>query len=516
MHFTIVGGGPAGIFSALLLASAGHTCRVLEGNAVIGGCHRVDRVGGVFSEHGPRVYGSNFLRYKRMLRFVGLRFEDHYVPYEYSFPVGLAGAASLMTVAELAALAASYARFMVQPGRYDRMSVAALLEGFSDGARAYFDKICKLTDGAGIGRYTAGELFSLVNQGLFYSFHEPRAPTDEFLWAACAERLRATGRAEVRTGAWARALRAPGGPGTRVTAVELDGGEEVPVPGALVLAVPPAAARRLLAAPGTAPHLRAALMPWDEFARYSAATDYLTYLPFTLRWDRRVELPRLWGNGFGDWGVIWVAMSDYFEGDHTLLSCSVVELDAPSETTGLTANGTRDRGAMVREAARQVLAALGPGPPPDAVVLSPAVYRTADGRRWATTDTAYVRTPESRRVPFRSPTVPGLFTLGCHNERHDLAFTSMEAVTQNALRFCEEVDPRSVAHGALRGYRGDRIYTLNSTIGHACVALGALAVAAATCAPPRGARTPLLVGGALLVFYGCLVTKPPSALSDES
>ena len=218
------------MFCALLLSSAGHACRVLEGNAVIGGCHRVDRVDGVFSEHGPRVYGSNFLRYKRLLRFLGLRFEDHYVPYRYSFPVGLAGAVSLMSAAEVAGLAASYARFMVQPRRYDKMSVAALLEGFSDEARAYFDKICKLTDGAGVGRYTAGELFRLVDQGLFYRFYEPRAPTDEFLWAACAARLAATGR--VRSGP------APGcGPCGRGRARDaghgaaLAGGATVPVPG---------------------------------------------------------------------------------------------------------------------------------------------------------------------------------------------------------------------------------------------------------------------------------------------
>ena len=303
---------------------------------------------------------------------------------------------------------------------------------------------------------------------------------------------------------------------TRVTSLELDDGEVVSVPGALILAMPPAATRRLLAAPGTAPHLRDAIMPWADFASYSIATDYITYLPFTLRWDRRIQLPRLWGNGFGDWGVIWVAMSDYFEGDHTLLSCSVVELDASSRVTGKTANETPLRGEMVREAARQVLEALGigSGPPPDAIVLSPAVYRTAEGY-WATTDTAYVRTPSSRRIPFRSHTVPELFTLGCHNERHDLAFTSIEAVTQNALRFCEEIDPRSVAHEALRGYRGDRIYTLNSVIGYASVALGILAVVATCthlrCGPslPRSSHAILLLGMGL-IFCGLVVIKPPS------
>ena len=122
--------------------------------------------------------------------------------------------------------------------------------------------------------------------------------------------------------------------------------------------------------------------------------------------------------------------------------------------------------------------------------------RNAAGDGWVTTDTAYVRTPASRRVPFRSPTVPGLYTLGCHNERHELAFTSIEAATHNTLLLCEELDPRSVAHEALRGYRADRICTLNAAIGSVCVVLGGLAVAAAVAprswsaaGPPARARS---------------------------
>ena len=99
--------------------------------------------------------------------------------------------------------------------------------------------------------------------------------------------------------------------------------------------------------------------------------------------------------------------------------------------------------------------------------------------------------------------------MGCHNERHEFAFTSIEAVADNVFRFCERVEPASVRRGpaAVRGYRGDRIYTLNRAVaqGLAIAVVSGLVVVGARRAglptPSTVASVAALAGALAVVFY---------------
>ena len=54
-HFVIVGGGVIGIFSALLLAKAGHQVTIIEQSKELGGLHRTDTVGAYEFDRGTHV-----------------------------------------------------------------------------------------------------------------------------------------------------------------------------------------------------------------------------------------------------------------------------------------------------------------------------------------------------------------------------------------------------------------------------------------------------------------------------
>ena len=66
--YVIVGGGPTGMTLAWILASNNKSVILIEKESSLGGCHRVHRVGGYFSEHGPRVYSDSYINFTNLLK----------------------------------------------------------------------------------------------------------------------------------------------------------------------------------------------------------------------------------------------------------------------------------------------------------------------------------------------------------------------------------------------------------------------------------------------------------------
>ena len=73
--YVIIGGGPSGLTLAWCLAFSYHKkVAVIERESSLGGCHRVIRVNGLFSEHGPRIYVDNYFMFQKILVEMGLSF----------------------------------------------------------------------------------------------------------------------------------------------------------------------------------------------------------------------------------------------------------------------------------------------------------------------------------------------------------------------------------------------------------------------------------------------------------
>ena len=79
--YTIVGGGPCGLTIALYLSKLGKNCCIIDKNKSLGGCHRVTRVDGKFTEHGPRVYSSAYVNVKEILKELDTSFSDIFTKY---------------------------------------------------------------------------------------------------------------------------------------------------------------------------------------------------------------------------------------------------------------------------------------------------------------------------------------------------------------------------------------------------------------------------------------------------
>ena len=80
----VIGGGPAGLALAQCCSSIGKKVVVIDKEDNIGGCHRVRRVNGLFTEHGPRIYSSAYSVFMTLLEEMNTDFFDLFTEYNFS------------------------------------------------------------------------------------------------------------------------------------------------------------------------------------------------------------------------------------------------------------------------------------------------------------------------------------------------------------------------------------------------------------------------------------------------
>ena len=457
MKTCVVGGGPAGLTIAWILSKLNHDVTLIDREASLGGCHRVRRVRvdgkDLFTEHGPRVYLSNFVNFWNVLKDMGHDHNKIFTKYKVNFPVGLKDAVNTFSLRELLILLVYFIVFMVNKDYFKKLSVEDMVDryNFSEKTKLYLDKICRLTDGAGIDRYTAYEMFQLVNQGAFYNLLEPVKPNDELLFKLIEESLINNGVKIVKNAEVTKLFEN----GDKISGCQV--GDKYFECDNMILSIPLFNIVKLLKNSGN--KIEDSFLEINDLESYSKKVEYESYLPVTLYWNEYIEIPDIWGNGFGDWGIIWVDMTNYmdFGKNHpkTVLSTSIVMLNQKSSKTGKTANQTSDVEQLKQEAVRQVLEIL-KVPNPDYTVLSPGVYR--QNNKWLTQDKAYILTPDYKPLKFQSNKYSNLFNVGTHNEQNNIGYTSLESATQNAIVFLNRYfkDSKKVI-------QIEKIYTLDKT-----------------------------------------------------
>ena len=434
--YTIIGGGPCGIIVSIILSMAGNKCEIYDRNKTIGGCHRVDRVNGYFSEHGPRIYVNNYLNFMEFLKKIDIDFYDLFTPYKYNFPVGLFDALKFMGFYEIVVMGYHYFNFMFFPSYYEKISIGKILKEnkFTKEAINYFDKMCKLTDGAGIDKYTAYEFFQLLNQNFFYQIHEPKNPNDEGLWKLIKKKMK---ELKIKVTNDITINKINYNKKTKKIDYVVSTDDKINVNN-LILAIPPYNIMQLLSK--SSEIVKNSFMDYKKLKSYANHTNYIPYLTFTVHWKNKVSIKDIWGNGFGKWGVAWINMADYFENTKgSLLTCAIVELNTKSDKTNKTANETESVNELIQEGFRQINKILETSKP-DKILLNPSVKR--ENNKWITYDTAYMKTVKSFHFPFKSK-ISNLFTVGSHNEKSFYAFTSMESSTSNSIEFCNLIDSKT-------------------------------------------------------------------------
>lgn len=445
--YVIVGGGPTGLTIAWGLAQYGHTSIIIDRNSSLGGCHRVTRVKGEWTEHGPRIYVNNYFCIQQILKEMGSSWDQIFVPYKFEYYSIGSELLKMMNTREYFAFFKAYCSmfFAGAPSIATSMDQFMQNNNFKQETRDYIDRICRLTDGAGADRYTLQEFLQLINENIFYGIYQPRQPNDIGLFRIWENALIQTKRVQIVQDQPVRAVQLDPA-GQRVLSVQLQSGQYVIARKGYIMAVAPRHLLELLQ------RSNIAATPYGDITQWVKASDYLNYIPISYHWNRTLKLQNVWGYPRGRLGIASIPISQYTQ--FNSVNSRTVITSAVTYPKRIQSNDMQQLQQNVYEELNRTYGNL---PKPTIMITSPQVKESAPDPttlrpQWINGDTAFMLTPAGfAPFPMRSPRIPNLYSVGTHNGHSKYSFTSMEAAMQNAYILLHDLVPESQNRYKRRG-----------------------------------------------------------------
>jgi uncharacterized protein with NAD-binding domain and iron-sulfur cluster len=441
--YIIIGGGPAGVACAQLLSDHGNnSVAIIDNGRSLGGCHRVVRHEGYFTEHGPRIYTGAYVNFKALLQEAGLDFYDLFVEYEYNV-INLSRLfLTEFAPYEMGVLTLEFLKYIVNTNHGRDISLRSVARDFSENGQSLIDRICRTIDGGTIDTYSINKFIRGVDDNVFYTFYQPRQPNDKGLFKVWGDVLRHRGvdiflNRQVDTIAV----------GSETVTVRAAGGELTLFGRNVIMATPPRHMHELLLRSG----LRDVFVNERQMKDWVKRTDYIRYITITYHWDSALDVPHQNRLGDTDWAISDIKLSHYMKNINTdnsvdakgefVISAAVVYLDKVSKHTGKTADESTEE-ELIAETFRQIGERIGqPIMMYDRAFINPNVKKI-DGI-WMDTDTAFVNTYDNPlpTFPFRSHRYPNVFNVGTHNNIVHYHYTSLESALTNSIMLCNTLTP---------------------------------------------------------------------------
>lgn len=432
--YVIVGGGPTGMTIAWLFGSKNKKVLLIEKEEMLGGCHRVHRVDGYFSEHGPRIYSNSYLTFIRLLKKMGIDF------YHIFKEVNLADTNNKGTKFNLSkinnrtiwsfsfnekkALVIAFIKLIINNEYGKTISVKEFMDknNFSEDSKDYLNKFVRLTDGASAENYTLYQFLQILNQELFHKMYQPKVPNDKGLIYLWENKLKSVGVTILKN---TKVVNIDSENGKIVNIVALVNGVSKVINGTkFILCVPPKPMYNLIKDSNIDNDI-------DKLYDWQLKNSYFDFIPLTFHYNNDISFPKV--NGFPNtpWGIAFIILSNYMqfteEPSKKVISITITFTDVPNEE-GKTANQ-----CSKEEIINYVKKKLPFFPNPDKVIISQNVIRFDD--KWVNLDTAYVVTTENKFIDTNSDKFNNLFTVGIFNGNSNYPFTSIESAVQNAISF---------------------------------------------------------------------------------
>jgi len=432
--YVIVGGGPTGMTIAWILSNQKKKVLLIEKDEVLGGCHKVLRVNGYFTEHGPRVYSNSFLMFIEILSDMNIAFTDLFIPYKFKH-VNIDNKTILsLNFNEIMALLSAFIKLIVNKDYGKTVSIKDFMieNNFSESSYDYIERLCLLTDGATIEDYTLFQFLQLVNQQFFYSLFQPKLPNDKGLIKLWTNKL-LENNVKILLNSQVIKIDVENNNVSKLIIIE-NGVQKEIIGNKYVLSIPPKPFYDLIS---SNPKTENNFGNNKEIQQWKVKNSYFDYITLTFHYKNDVTLPKLNGFPRTPWGIGFVILSNFMnfktdEPSKTVISICITMLNVPNEE-GKTANQSSHE-----EIIKYVKEQLSFFPNPDLVIISPTIKRS--GNVWINEDTAYVVTTEQRFIKPKG-NISNLYYVGIHNGNSSYNFTAIESAVQNAIHYCIEEIP---------------------------------------------------------------------------
>lgn len=452
--YCIVGAGPTGLTLAFLFATIGKRCIIIDKNQSIGGCHRVTRVNGLFTEHGPRIYSNSFRNVRALFRKMKLSFKSMFVKYKFDMATIGDYSVEHFDLFELYDLAWEFGKFTINDSSGQDISVAEFADQkkFTLKTKEYLDRLCRLTDGGSSANYSLNKLLQLANQQFLNDIYQPSQPNDIKMfkeWGEVLQKLKVDFLLDTQV------VSINGQNSSKVDSISVapnsynsynlskfQSSRQISAK-KFVLCIPPKPLGKLLEQNSLFKHSfgdMTIVQPWIE------KNTYQNYIPITFHWHEKdlppdFKLASVWGFPKSDWGVAFIELTQYMdfkdERSKLVLSTCITKPDAVSKFNHKNPHQC-DESELKEEVFRQLKISFPNLPKPSFVILHPTVRR--ENNEWVEDDTAFIASPNSFFLPFQSNETQNLFQVGTQNGNSMYAFTSMESAVSNAIAFANKIE----------------------------------------------------------------------------
>jgi hypothetical protein len=444
----IVGAGPSGLALAQCCSYDNpfpNSILVIDREQTIGGCHRVKRLqDGIFTEHGPRLYFSNYVNLFNLMKEFGLDIDDIFVKYKYSFPDMLKNILKEVSIYEALyfgiILTIHYLIYIFDDNYGSNINLETFCQQYSNKMTTIIDRICRIADGAYIKKYSLNRFLKITDSTILSSTYQPKHPLDISLFNRWQKFLEKRGVTFYLNSTISYIHY--DNEKNKLKYVILENGKTIYF-NKLVLAIPPENIARLIK-----PYeFKDCFGQFEKFDEWAEETDYIDYISITYHFTKELKLDYIHGVTFNtEWGIIAINLSDYMTNIentfNTVISVAVTICDTKSSYIHKTANEC-SKEELYKEVYRQLRQSLYPNLPIDYVaVMNPNIYYNKNKKKWQNKDEAFFHTIGTQYIPFESK-VKNLYNVGTHNGHSYVPYTTMESAVSNGIFLAKILHPKS-------------------------------------------------------------------------
>jgi hypothetical protein len=443
--YCIIGAGPTGLTLAYLLSNVGKKCIIIDENLDIGGCHRVTRVNGFFTEHGPRIYSDSYINFIKLLKMMNVNFYDLFTPYK--FTISNIGNYTLknFNFCEKIVLFFHYLVLIFNSNYGENVSMKEFMNTykFTDNTKDYIDRLCRLTDGTDSDKYSLNKFYQLINQQSMHKIYQPKQPNDKGLFKIWKDKL-IKNKVDILLN-------------TKVINLygDLDNVKHIQIlsnntenniySNKFILCLPPKPLLNLL----SNSIYKNSFGKYDKFNNWVIKSSYNNYLPVSFHWDKNLidddfKLNNIWGFPNSEWGIAFIVLSNYMNFNDSrsklVISTCVTKTDTISSYINKTANQC-NLNELKQEIFRQLKISFPNLPNPSNIGIGTNVKYL--NNKWDESDTAFIKTFENQTLSAFSNVTNNLYQVGTQNGNSNYGFTTMESSITNAIVFANTIEPKT-------------------------------------------------------------------------
>jgi hypothetical protein len=199
----------------------------------------------------------------------------------------------------------------------------------------------------------------------------------------------------------------------------------------LILALPPSNLINILE--DSHENIKNSFGNFDILKKYASNTEYAEYISITFHWGFKIDIDsKIYGMHTNtDWGIGAIVLTDYIKfkerNSKTVISCSITITDKKSKNINKTANECTDKKEIFDEVYSQLKEIYVNLPYPTLLFIN---NRYVNGK-WISSEEAFIKTPDNGYLNFSNN--KNIYTLGTHNGKGVVHFTSLESAVTNAI-----------------------------------------------------------------------------------